>query len=313
MARNVKQVQGGVSFQSPSGLLSEKYVQDPEFILDQFSLDMDWSAGTATATDGRVLVSRNDDFVIVGPRGTVDIPTGTSELYAGLRSSDPALEATDEGRPHYPSLKVADLDEGAETVSMTPAPKTPSIGGGHLEVSDPKMIGGRVFADHPDFMETETPAQNAFDYAVDNGGTILQLSQNENYGPLTIDESEFMLVGRASADTFRGSYVEDLVISSSRVRVEGVVGLSNNNSQAILCDANFTVQLNNVGAASDGAGSGSTGDILFRGSTAGAIVGGSRVNVTFDADATQCLADDLIRSSVTDNGTNNSVGLVTPP
>lgn len=177
------------------------------------------------------------------------------------------------------------------------------------ELDQPKKIGSTAYADHPDF----STAQEAHDWAIANGCTELKFGQNKNYGPLTVTESEFTLRGRASADTYRGSYVEDLVLDASRIRVIGIVGLQNNNAQAIRINGGYTHQLSNIGAATDGSGSGGAGDILVEGSTAVAIVGGSRVNVTFDANTSQSLANNLIRSTVDDQGTGNQIGLVTSP
>lgn len=212
------------------------------------------------------------------------------------------------------SGSIASTDDVDSHASLT---QTHGVSSGSIASTDditgaldqPKKVGSTAFADHPDF----STAQEAHDWAVANGCTELKFGQNKNYGPLTITESEFTVRGRASADTYRGSYIEDLVLDASRIRVIGIVGLQNNNAQAIRINGGFTSQLSNIGAATDGSGSGGSGDILVEGSTAAAIVGGSRVNVTFDANTSQCLANNLIRSTVDDQGTGNQIGLVTSP
>lgn len=311
------------SVTSVFGRSGDVTAQEGDYTASQVGAEPEGTVSThasATQTHGVTAgsIASTDDITSEVSSHASDTSTHGVDTGSIASTEDVSTHASETQSHGVTSGSIASTDDITSAVdSHASNTQTHGVTSGSIASTDditgaldqPKKIGSTAYADHPDF----STAQEAHDWAVSNGCTELKFGQNKNYGPLTVTESEFTIRGRASADTYRGSYIEDLVIDASRVRVIGVVGLQNNNAQAIRISGGFTSQLSNIGAAVDGSGSGGAGDILVEGSTAAAIVGGSRVNVTFDANTSQSLANNLIRSSVDDQGTNNQIGVVTPP
>lgn len=176
-----------------------------------------------------------------------------------------------------------------------------SLGSQTESIAQPKRIGNTVFADHSDF--STSPAQDAYDFAVSKGCTIVKFEETRNYGRLTVPDDEMTLLGVGSADTFDGAMIEDLVVSGNRCLVSGVVGVVNKNADAITDDGGYSNTYTNVGAAaSGGSGSGTNGTMKTVGSTGTVINGGSRMDIILDRSTTDATINSLSRSSVTNNG-----------
>lgn len=190
----------------------------------------------------------------------------------------------------------------------------PHNGVGSLDPHRGRRVGPKVdesrsivYADHPDFAG-DTRAQDAYEFARDNGYWAIELGTiNRNYGPLSVHESNFSIFGRGTGDQFESVYVEDLVVGASRGHLSGLCAIEEDNDHAIHIDGAFSMSLTNVGA------DGSDPNLFVENATGLRITGGSRLDVLLDEDTEQTIVDALSRSTVTDNGTDNTIGSVSPP
>lgn len=168
-----------------------------------------------------------------------------------------------------------------------------------------KVVQNRVYAGHPDF----STLQDAIDFAANNGYHVVMAPPGE-YGNVSISSQVDLLslgyreakVGISGGSPTSGTGID---VNTDNVRINGVKAGSSDSDAILTQNGNVDIRIEDCRFVGNGSGS---NDITVQSDKTVVISSAAETGITLGSNSNNCVVDDCVGVSVTNNGTGNVVG-----
>jgi len=206
-----------------------------------------------------------------------DQPDGGDFIVAKDTDGDTILLRWDHGEEKW--VAGGDVDLDGNDIN--------SVGTASVDALEADRVSTNFAVDANDYSSVQSAVDDV------NGFRWVMVQPNDYDEDLSLPNNSVLIGGRAESS---GRAKFNSITVGNRCYIDGVY------ADTVTFDESFSSHIFNINA---------NGDIIeFIESTGCTVSRCSRVDVTFDSNTEECIANTLARSTVTDDGTGNEVGVI---